>query len=147
MDLFFEEPILGYGYNYALKHFIALRSEDLPGLDSSLQGILVNFGLLPTVVLFLLVFAWWSRVNFILKLYGETSEIYSTWKLVSVYVVLTLLWAANFNPALLYPFWLVPVLSILMYFGFIAQAKEVFATKHMSDSNMYDSGIKNENIF
>jgi len=145
MELLTEEPLLGYGYNYSVRHIIAIRGIGLPGLDSSLQGVLVNFGLIPSLCLTILLLLWWTRVNLILKKYGGASDVYSTWRLVTIYIVLSLLWAANFNPVLLYPFWLVPILSILMYFGFIANGKKRFVTMRKSDLSSFVSGGKNEN--
>jgi len=120
--LFNKEPMMGFGYNYSLKSIAAARG--VPGLDSSLQGLVVNFGLLPMLALTLTVLRWSARVHFTLKSYDRTTGVYTVWRLVMIYVILSILWAANFNPVLLYPFWLVPVLSMLMYFECVAHKKQ-----------------------
>lgn len=137
MDLIDKEPILGFGYNFSLKPILAVRGIGLPGLDSSLQGVIVNFGLLPSICLIFAVLFWWIKVNSTLKSYGSRSDVVSVWRLVTTYIVLCILWAANFNPVLLYPFWLVPVLTILMYFEFIAFGRRRPVTKPVSFSSVH----------
>lgn len=120
VDLFNNEPLFGYGYNYSIE---TIKVAGRIGLDSGLQVLLVNFGLLPVLCLTLYAIGWWVRVNRSLKSHGGVTDDYHAWRLLTIYVILTIFWAGNFNAILFYPFWLVPVLSMFMYFEFIINGK------------------------
>lgn len=106
-----ENPIFGIGYNYFLK--IAKKDRGLNALDSSLQNVLVNFGI-PTFILFFFLFSRWffkvSYYNRILDL--PEKQIFSSF---NIYLLVTFLFTSAFNNVLFYSFWLVPVISFLTF--------------------------------
>lgn len=122
MDLFFKEPLLGFGYNF-LNPFLA-ESNRL-GLDSSLQVLFVTYGALLSMGMITLI-CWHGykinrRIMISIKSSGpkENKSFNKTWSIFRCYVILCLVWASHFNQIIFYPFWIIPILSMLFYFEFI----------------------------
>lgn len=115
LELFAKEPLLGYGYNFSLQ---SVRDAGRIGLDSSLQSVVVNYGLLMFALMVIFLFYWWFLVSGRLKRNRSNSDLRALWRLVILYCVLGLIWAGNFNQILFYPFWIVPMVSLISYVEF-----------------------------
>ncbi|MBF7696390.1 hypothetical protein, partial [Acinetobacter rathckeae] len=111
--LFWKEPFLGYGYNFSINLQKQLRGGGI-ALDSSLQTILVSFGFIGSTFLGLII------VAFIYSLYQKYKKqdnqqrkmIYSCYIL---YLIVSILFMSIFNQLMLYPFWLIPIVSFGIY--------------------------------
>jgi O-Antigen ligase len=105
-----EEPLLGFGYNYGLE---AARQHRGLGLDSSLQTVVLNYGMVLSALMFVAL-ALWARARY-LTLNKSGSALRPLWEFVFVYFAVCMLWSGNFNQLLFYPFWLVPVFGLFAY--------------------------------
>ena len=103
----FENPVFGTGYNYFLK--IAKKDRGLNALDSSLQNILVNFGIPTFLFLSSLLLRWFFKINYYNRMLNlPEKQMFSSF---IVYLLVTFLFTSAFNNVLFYSFWLVPVIS------------------------------------
>ena len=105
-----EEPLLGFGYNYGLQAVLKHRSL---GLDSSLQTVVLNYGMVLSALMFVGL-ALWARARY-LTLNKSGSALRPLWEFVFVYFAICMLWSGNFNQLLFYPFWVVPVFGLFAY--------------------------------
>lgn len=121
MKLFEEHSLFGYGYNFVLP---SLYEYGRIGLDSSIQMFIVSYGLLPSIIISFVFALRIFQLNYRFK-YAQKEGLISdkifikSWRLYLIYFIATLFFAANFNQILFYPFWIVPVLSLLFYFELI----------------------------
>jgi len=125
MKLIAEEPILGYGYNYGL---LASTSERGLGLDSSFQVLILNFGLVLSILTVFAYVLWTINTSRVVKIRAPI-EVSILWKQLTIYLFLSLLWASNFNQLIFYTWWLMPVLAGMFYF-------DSFRRSHKNSSAM-----------
>jgi O-antigen ligase len=121
-ELFSSAPIFGLGYNYLALYAEKLRGQ-VSSVDSSLQGTLINFGLIGTFLLAAYI------ASFFINLYKKLNQQPPTvqpqirltlWYLNS-YVIVIVLFTSQFNNILYYQFWLFPVVALYSYFWFIQE--------------------------
>ena len=109
--LFFENPILGSGYNFTLSEQRILRGGI--GIDSSIQSILIGFGIIGTLILFIVF------LIYIYSIYSKYKVAYTYEKEVAffyiTYLLLSIFFLSNFNQLIFYPFWIIPILSFGIY--------------------------------
>ncbi|SDS06586.1 O-Antigen ligase [Halopseudomonas litoralis] len=110
MDLIAQHPLLGHGYNFAIGHLKGGTK-----VDSSLQMVIMSYGLIGTLVILLAASLWAWVISSKLRQLSSPQPSQLFRKLV-IYIVLTLLWAGHFNQIVFYPFWLLPVLALFFYF-------------------------------
>lgn len=110
-QIFFEHPILGYGYNFSLEFQKILRGNI--GIDSSLQATLINFGFLGFTLLSLIF------IFFLTLLFNNIKKITNINKQIIIgyiiYLIISVFFLSNFNQLLYYPLWLIPTLSMGMF--------------------------------
>jgi len=102
---FWEHPFFGVGYHYLSKIFEEVFGRLSP--DSSVLVALINFGLIPCLLLILSAI-WWM-VN-----HAQKKTCFS---LVYFYVAICILFTSLFNNLLFYPYWLIPIGAFLTRVG------------------------------
>jgi hypothetical protein len=112
LRLLATEPVLGYGYNFSLK---SVQDLGRIGLDSSLQSVAVNYGMLIFTLMVMFLFCWWFLISRRLKRAGTNPDLQALWRFVILYCALSLIWAGNFNQILFFPFWIVPMVTLISY--------------------------------
>jgi O-antigen ligase len=119
-EMLLAEPLLGYGYNFAVWELVEKKANT--GLDSSVQMILVNFGLLPSALIVAAFIFWIATSSQSLRLrFGDSSGLWRIWNLFAIYVTIVILFASLFNNILFYPFWEVPAVMLGTYFSRLGQ--------------------------
>ncbi|WP_417068869.1 O-antigen ligase family protein [Niveibacterium terrae] len=111
-----QHPWFGIGYNYGLQESIQVRGA---GLDSSLQVLLLNFGILGAFLAGLSILI--SMVLMISRIRNRSS--FSTRALFFTAmsnIFVAVLWSGNFNQILFYQFWIIPSLAVFFYFYFVS---------------------------
>jgi len=107
-ELFLREPLLGYGYNFSIDLQKQLRGNI--ALDSSLQVILISFGLIGSMILFILF------ITYIINLIVKYKNAFQYEKLITfsfvLYLIISILFLSNFNQLIFYPFWIIPVIGV-----------------------------------
>lgn len=103
--IFWEHPFFGVGYNYLTGAFEEAFGRLSP--DSSVLVALINFGLIPCLVM-IFGAVWWS-INHIWRK-GVVSLVY-------IYVAICILFTSLFNNLLFYPYWLIPIGALLTRIG------------------------------
>lgn len=111
MRLILERPFFGYGYNFSQALVVAQRGI---GLDSSVQVILVSFGVIGAFVLLMICGLGWVQTHAALK---RDSRHAGLFYLFSVYLFFAVLFGSNFNQLLFYPFWAIPCVALGAYFS------------------------------
>jgi len=106
-----ESPIIGLGYNFAAIKTLEIRG--LASVDSSLLSTLINFGILPTFIIFL-VFCFWAYNTWV-KIRKVFPEAFDLFFQVLCYIILIVLFTSQFNNVLYYQFWLFPIVMICTY--------------------------------
>ncbi len=110
-ELFYNNPILGTGFNFTLEIQKKLRGGI--GIDSSIQSILIGFGIIGSMFLVFLLFI------FIVSIYNSYKRAKNYEREISffyvIYLILSILFLSNFNQLLFYPFWMIPTLSFGIY--------------------------------
>lgn len=111
MELIAQHPLLGHGYNFAIRYLF----KDGTKVDSSLQMVIMSYGFIGTLVT-LVAGGLWAWV-----ISGKLRQLpsplpYLLFRKLLIYTALTLLWAGHFNQIVFYPFWLLPVLALFFYF-------------------------------
>ncbi|KJS15781.1 MAG: hypothetical protein VR69_11910 [Peptococcaceae bacterium BRH_c4b] len=120
MNLFFDYPILGVGYNYLSSYTENFRG--LSSLDSSIQATLVNFGIILTSLFIICFVMWiiitWKSIQHYKKINHHIVELYNyfLW-----YILIILIFTSQFNNLLYYQFWLFPNIMIGTYFFYFAK--------------------------
>lgn len=119
LKLLREEFLLGYGYNFVLPF---IRENGRNGIDSSLQLFILTYGALPAAVITIIATIKFYIIDRNLKQLSnrptapEPASAHAQWRIVIYYFLVTLLWAANFNQVLFYPFWIIPTLAFIFLF-------------------------------
>lgn len=119
LKLLKEEFLLGYGYNFALPF---IRENGRNGIDSSLQLFILTYGALPAAVITIIAAIKFYIIDWNLKQHSNRptapapASAHAQWRIVIYYFLVTLLWAANFNQVLFYPFWIIPTLAFIFLF-------------------------------
>ena len=111
INVFQEHPFFGHGYHFSSGSIELARGNWQTNLDSSLQIILIDFGIIGSLIwllYFLLIV-----INTVRKLKGEIRIVYIKFV---IYNLICILWASNFNNLVFYNFWLFPNLSLFYYF-------------------------------
>lgn len=110
-ELFLENPILGSGFNFTLEIQKKLRGGI--GIDSSIQSILIGFGIIGTTFLLVLLILFTSSI------YKKYRNCITHEKEISlfyiIYLLLSVFFLSNFNQLVFYPFWLLPTISFGVY--------------------------------
>ncbi len=128
VELVEEFPLLGVGYNYLSDKINEGLNEGVVGwgsLDSSMLTILATFGLVISFLFFLLfvVWSWFSFVRFRSVSQGS-DELYNCFRSYYIYLLVVIFFSSHFNNILLYPFWLMPIVSMFTYFSLCLKKKE-----------------------
>lgn len=105
LAFFWERPFFGTGYHYLSKNFEEAFGRLSP--DSSVLITLIDFGLIPTLVL-LFVALWWSVNHF---------QRQGLFFLFYIYVAICILLTSLLNNLLYYPYWFIPVVALLTRMG------------------------------
>ncbi|MCL9676793.1 O-antigen ligase family protein [Acinetobacter sp. ACZLY 512] len=108
-EIFMNNPLLGSGYGFTQQEQVLLRGNIGSGIDSSIQNILISFGIIGSlIILFILLF----YIFEILKKYKNKID-YE--KKIAYFFIIYFLWSifflSNFNQLIFYPFWLLPTLG------------------------------------
>ena len=115
-EVFTENPLLGVGYNYLSSYTLAVST--LSSVNSSPQAILINFGLLLSLVLIGMFAIWLTRLYKVArtctKRWGKPSFM-DTFTLFVLYLLAAIVFTSQFNNLLFYQFWLVPVFALGTY--------------------------------
>ena len=119
-DLFVQYPLLGLGYNYLSVYTKATIGKS--SVDSSVLAILINFGLLASLLLGLLAGFW------LLATYRKTrraNNVFYTdsYVLLCLYLFVVFAFTSQFNNLLFYQFWLLPVTALLTYLSIFPNPK------------------------
>ncbi len=117
LNLFYESPLFGLGCNFL--YLLAKETFGLSSIDSSLLALLIQFGAIPSFVF--AVYAFFE----LRKLFYKTHDsLLNTWlPLFRFYGAGVVFFCSFFNNILLYPFWLLPFLSLLFFIGIQANKK------------------------
>lgn len=99
--LIFNEPILGYGYNFSIT---TVKQYDRIGLDSSIQTIILNYGLILSFLI-LCTFLIEVRKLYLCNMNKENRHFKSFRDIFLIYLMFVIFWASNFNQILFYPFY------------------------------------------
>src|SRR5690606_34723015 len=111
MELIAQHPLLGHGYNFAIRFLF----KDGTKVDSSLQMVIMSYGFIGSLVTLVAGGIWaWVVAGKLRQL--PSPEPYQLFRKLIIYTALTLLWAGHFNQIVFYPFWLLPVLALFFYF-------------------------------
>lgn len=126
-ELIAQHPLLGHGYNFAIQHL-----KGNVKVDSSLQMVIISYGLIGTLVTILAAGLWAWIISSKLKQLASPLP-YLLFRKLTIYTVLTLLWAGHFNQIVFYPFWLLPVLALFFYFDQLCvslKSPQFFRSQH-----------------
>jgi O-antigen ligase len=130
MELIQKEPILGYGYNYGLPATLAVRPI---GLDSSLQVLILNFGVILSAVVFIAAALWVKNTNTFVRSRSPI-EVQAIWKLLLAYLLLSVVWTSTFNQLLFYTWWLMPVTSWMFYLDNLRRSRIDYSSRQTPPS-------------
>jgi O-antigen ligase len=112
LELVFERPLFGIGYNYLSSH-IESSGGHLSSVDSSLLSMIINFGSIASFIIISL-FILWLIIIFKRSKYADRDFITFLQNFI-VYIFIVMFFAANFNNLLFYQFWLFPIIMIGTY--------------------------------
>ena len=111
-DFIFKKPFFGLGYDYLSTKISNIR--DVSSLDSSLINTFVNFGLVFTILIILLVFLWFY--NFFIKVsLSKNSQFRESCLKIALYLFIQIFFTSQFNNLLYYQFFVIPMLSVMFY--------------------------------
>lgn len=112
LEILFQHPVLGVGYNYLKNHISTGHSS----IDSSILSTFTNFGL-PASSLFVCVFViyWYKFKRSCEIVKTKNREIYLVGNMYSVYLLTVIIFSSLFNNILYYQFWLIPMVAIYTY--------------------------------
>lgn len=113
-EMFMTQPLLGYGYNFAVWELLEKKKNT--GLDSSVQMILIDFGVLLSSIIGATFVYWIVKCGRRIRIrFGSSSGKNRLWKFYISYVLIVILFASLFNNILFYPFWEIPVIVLGVY--------------------------------
>lgn len=113
-EMFMTQPLLGYGYNFAVWELLEKKKNT--GLDSSVQMILIDFGVILSSIIGAAFIYWINKCGRRIRIrFGSSSGINRFWRLYISYVLVVILFASLFNNILFYPFWEIPVIVLGVY--------------------------------
>lgn len=120
-NLISSEPILGHGYNFSLTKLELKYAKT----DSSMQVFIISYGILGALATAVCFLYWATKVlrGLKSKAIHQARSLPGVFLATIIYISASLLWAGNFNLIIFYPFWLFPILSILVYFEHVAFTK------------------------
>jgi len=129
-EIFVTSPIIGIGYNYlsiyteearrdAFSEFGQVRS--LTSVDSSLQATLISFGLIGFGAFLIVIFLKWWKLQIQIRNLPVSHPLRHLFNALNVYVLVTVLFASQFNNVLYYQFWLIPVIACYAYVSLSVQ--------------------------
>lgn len=120
LEIFFQQPIMGYGYHYSIAEIARLRGGG--GLDSSLQILLIDFGLIGFILIAVYFFVTLRNIKINLKSLNNIF-IFKFYVIFLIYLFTVIFFSSIFNNILFYPFWLIPNFGLIIYFYLMAYAK------------------------
>jgi O-antigen ligase len=106
-----QNPFFGVGYNFFAP--LVQKERGLSALDSSMQNIVVYFGI-PISIILMFLFFWWLRK---IVLYNQFACLVDRqiFRSFLFYLVVTIIFTSSFNNVLFYSFWLVPVMTFINF--------------------------------
>ena len=121
IDIFSENPIMGIGYNYLA--LITEKVNEMSSVDSSLLSLLINFGIILSFLLILLLSYFLRRLFYKTHFYRLKDKYLDKFFFqLLFYIVIVTLFSSQFNNLLFYQFWLFPLVSILSFFSFFPKS-------------------------
>lgn len=112
MNLMAEEPLGGFGYNYGSQPAVVANGH---GIDSSIQVLFVNFGVIVSVLAIFACAVWIVNTSRVVGR-GSDKDMVLSWRYLKIYFLLSVFFASNFNPLVFYVWWLMPILAAMFYF-------------------------------
>jgi hypothetical protein len=112
LNLIFQHPILGIGYNY-LSIYLYDPVFGHTSVDSSLILTFITFGIPATFILLILFLCF--CVSLFFKAKRMEAEFCSFFRILIFYSVVCVFFTSNFNNLIYYPFWLSPIIVIFSY--------------------------------
>lgn len=129
MEIIYEYPLMGIGYNYLSE--IARSTRGLTSVDSSIQAMVINFGIIGFLIFASII------VKITTKISKKSSTGYekSMMKSLNIYLFVIILFTSNFNNLLFYQFWLIPMMVIYayLYFNSVNQKKYVLKIRRYNE--------------
>lgn len=93
-EIFMNNPLLGSGYGFTQQEQVLLRGNIGSGIDSSIQNILISFGIIGSlIILFILLF----YIFEILKKYKNKIDYEKNSLLFIIYFLWSIFFLSNFN--------------------------------------------------
>lgn len=120
LSIFEEHPLCGVGFGYLATRCLSITN--LSSIDASIFATIISFGILLTlnIVLFLILIIGRKR-HFISNLKIQSKFAYNFTINFYFYIIIVVIFSSLFNNVLYYPFWLMPVLILLLYLLKVAQ--------------------------
>lgn len=117
-QIFKDNPLFGVGSGYIFSYMKSYTI--LTSVDSSLLQTLINFGVIPSIIL-MIFFIWravkvWNK----LKITNNNKLILPFYRVFSLYIFFCVVFTSQFNNLLYYQFWLIPVLIIGEYMSIVS---------------------------
>ena len=119
INAIFENPLFGVGYNYGYviseeRTLVSEHSGVQSGFDSSILTILVNFGLIPSIILFFFI------LRAITSIKTNNQDILLYWVPLKIYLFVVAIFYSQLNNILFFQFWLIPMISMWTYIHLIS---------------------------
>ena len=112
-EILMKNPLLGSGYGFTQQEQVLLRGNIGSGIDSSIQNILISFGIIGSLILLILL------ITFIIKILIKYKRKEDYERKIAYFYILYFIWSifflSNFNQLLFYPFWFLPTLGFGIY--------------------------------
>lgn len=120
-----ENPLFGVGYNYGYivseaRTLVSEHAGVQSGFDSSILTIIVNFGLIPSIVLFFFIF------RAIISVKTNSQDLLLYWIPLKIYLFVVAIFYSQLNNILFFQFWLIPIISLCTYMYLISINKNDF---------------------
>jgi hypothetical protein len=113
LEILYQHPILGVGYNY-LRKYLAEGSHS--SIDSSVLSTFVNFGpVVSMLFICVLVIYLYKFIRSCESVKIKNREICFVGNIYSVYLLTVIMFSSLFNNILYYQFWLIPMVAIYTY--------------------------------
>ena len=128
-DVFIERPLLGTGYNYLSVYTRTLLGSS--SIDSSVLAILINFGLLASLLLgLILAFALlttYRRIHRGNHVFYNSAFYGDAYALLCFYLLVIVVFTSQFNNLVFYQFWFLPVLALFTYLSTLSKLERPHA--------------------
>lgn len=118
-EVFLEHPLIGIGFDYLSSSMTPMGKI---AVDSSLLVLLIDFGVLATAFLGLLVSAW-VLIRF--RKFQLTHDLFAfdTFSLLVLYLFVAIVFTSQFNDLLFYQFWVLPMIVLFTYLNSLSKKR------------------------